>query len=288
MRVAVFNPAFERSIVLPDDLLDRFHALTGWAEALHAHGAGVTVVQAFGSSTRRSRHGVDYVFCRARSQARWLDAAMCDAVIASSPDVVHVNGLDAALQAWALRRAVPEETAIVMQDHATQPGRPGFIRRWLRRRIMAASDGFLFSTRDQAQPWLDAGLIERAEQVHAVLAGSSNVEPLPYDDARRLTGTQGRPAVLWVGRLTANKDPLCVLGGFEQAKAMLPDATLTMVFDTGPLRAAVADRVAASAVLSRCVRLVGPVPHEQIGRWFSAARSLRARKPSRGVRLRGD
>ena len=33
---------------------------------------------------------------------------------------------------------------------------------------------------------------------------------------------QGDPAMLWVGRLDANKDPLTVLAGFEQALAAIP------------------------------------------------------------------
>ena len=38
--------------------------------------------------------------------------------------------------------------------------------------------------------------------------------PLEPDAARRLSGVTGDPAVLWVGRLNANKDPLCAVEGF--------------------------------------------------------------------------
>ena len=42
------------------------------------------------------------------------------------------------------------------------------------------------------------------------------LRPLPRAMARAISGVHGDPALLWVGHLDANKDPLTVLEGFEQ------------------------------------------------------------------------
>lgn len=47
MRVAILNPAFDRHLQNVDELLESYHTLTGWAGAVRAAGAEVTVVQAF-------------------------------------------------------------------------------------------------------------------------------------------------------------------------------------------------------------------------------------------------
>jgi glycosyltransferase involved in cell wall biosynthesis len=89
--------------------------------------------------------------------------------------------------------------------------------------------------------------------------------------AREAVGMRGSPAVLWVGRLNANKDPLTVLDGFERSLARLPDAALTMIFSTDDLLGAVRLRVAGAPALRARVHLVGAVPRERIPLYFSAA-----------------
>ena len=95
--------------------------------------------------------------------------------------------------------------------------------------------------------------------------------PIPRADAEAATGMRGRPAILWVGRLNANKDPLTVLEAFERALATLPEATLTMLYGSSELGDAVSARIARSAALRDRVRLVGAVAHDRIGAYFSAA-----------------
>jgi glycosyltransferase involved in cell wall biosynthesis len=81
----------------------------------------------------------------------------------------------------------------------------------------------------------------------------------------------GAPAVLWVGRLNTNKDPLTLLDAFEHTAQALPSATLTMVFHEDHLLTAAKERIAASTSLHDRVRLVGAVPHERMASFFSAA-----------------
>ena len=100
---------------------------------------------------------------------------------------------------------------------------------------MCAADGYLFTAREQADPWLRSGFISDSGRVHTVLEASTRLAPVDLDSARARTGMSGTPAVLWVGRLDGNKDPLTVLDGFERALDTLPRATLTMLFGDAPL-----------------------------------------------------
>ena len=89
--------------------------------------------------------------------------------------------------------------------------------------------------------------------------------------ARGASGVEGDPAILWVGRLNANKDPLTVLDGLERALRELPGGRLTMVYGEGDLEAAVRERVEQSSVLRSRVRLVGRVPAPCMPAFYSAA-----------------
>jgi glycosyltransferase involved in cell wall biosynthesis len=46
--------------------------------------------------------------------------------------------------------------------------------------------------------------------------------------ARTAIGATGTPLILWVGRLTTNKDPLTVLDALERALPKIPEARAIM------------------------------------------------------------
>jgi glycosyltransferase involved in cell wall biosynthesis len=89
--------------------------------------------------------------------------------------------------------------------------------------------------------------------------------------ARSASGLRGSPAILWVGRLNANKDPLTLLEGFERALGTLQAATLTMIYSEDDLLDVVKERVRRSPSLTDRVRLIGAVPHDQMTAFYSAA-----------------
>jgi glycosyltransferase involved in cell wall biosynthesis len=86
-----------------------------------------------------------------------------------------------------------------------------------------------------------------------------------------VTGLHGDPAVLWVGHLDRNKDPLTVLEGVARAVADLPRLTLWCCFGSAPLRATVEARIARDPALRGRVHLLGRVPHEQVEMLMRAA-----------------
>jgi glycosyltransferase involved in cell wall biosynthesis len=262
LNIIQLNCGYDRTLLDPETLLDRYTTLTGWSEAIAAAGVSVTSVQRFHRPARVVRSGIEYLFCRTRDLQR--------TVAGLQPDIVHVNGLVFPARTWLLRKMLPPTAAIVVQDHGSvapvSQARAALLRPGLR-----AADGFLFVSPEQADSWRRAGLIAADQQVFDVMEASTAIRPIGRDEARRATQLTGDPAVLWVGRLNANKDPLTVLEGFERCAALLPAASLTMVYGTDELLADVRARLQASTKLRERVTLVGRVPHERIASFFSAA-----------------
>ena len=136
---------------------------------------------------------------------------------------------------------------------------------------MRAADGFFFTAAIEAAPWRLDGLIGPQQRVYQVAEASTVMQPIARDRARRDSAVEGDPAVLWVGRLNANKDPLTVLTAFERSLSALPNAVLTMVYSADDLLQGVRDRVASSQALVPRVRLVGRVPRDRMAAFYSAA-----------------
>lgn len=280
MNVVQIGYGFDDDLASPEALLARYATLTGWSDALVGAGARVTVVHRFHRDGRLAQNGVDYIFQQAGRAGRpfWSRSARLRRVLAAlRPDIAHVNGLNFPMQTWLLRRALPAPAALVVQDHATgapaERGSPPIrsLRRFVRRSAMRAPDGFLFAAAEQAEPWRRAGLIAAHQGVYPVMEASTNLRPMPRAEARAKSSVDGTPAVLWVGRLNSNKDPLAVLGGFERALGDLPDAALTMIYGADDLLPAVRDRLRRSAALAQRVRLIGHVPRDRMAAFYSAA-----------------
>jgi glycosyltransferase involved in cell wall biosynthesis len=185
--------------------------------------------------------------------------------------VIHVNSLEFAPEIWLLRRALPPHVALVVQDHANQVPRSFSLKGAVRRRLLGAADAFLFTATEQAIPWRTNGFIADHQRVYSVLESSTTIRPLDRETARTISRTEGHPSILWVGRLNSAKDPMTVLQGFEQALDVLPGAVLTMVYGEDDLLPLIRRRVSDSPALSRSVRLVGRVPHDQMAAFYSAA-----------------
>src|SRR5262249_53759160 len=107
--------------------------------------------------------------------------------------------------------------------------------------------------------------------IYAIPESSCRFTPGEQQEARRLTGVAGAPAVLWVGHLDANKDPMTVLDGVARAARALPQLQLYCCFGTGVLLDAVQQRLAAEPALRSRVTLLGRVPHEQVEQLMRAA-----------------
>lgn len=278
MRVVQVNLAWDARIGSPGELLDRYHTLTGWSEALAAAGALVHVVQRFSHSGTIERAGIAYELV-ADGEAPILPAwKTSDPVVDScqrwAPDVVHVNGLIFPAALRALRRALPR-AVIVVQDHSgALPPRWWWPLETLARRrwqaALACADAATFTSHELAARWHRAGL-PVTMRVLEIPEASTRFRPLDRGEARARSGVRGSPALLWVGRLDANKDPHTVLAALERVLPDVPGARVTMVVPEGSPHGEVSRRIATSAVLGSRVTIAGPVPHRHMPAYYSAA-----------------
>jgi glycosyltransferase involved in cell wall biosynthesis len=254
----------------PEQVLARWPSLVDIAEIALAGGTRVTVVQASTAERRIVRNGIDFRFADVAgagdpdASTRRL-AGLLDELDA---DVLHVQGLAFAANAWALARHMPG-LPILCQDHADRV--PAWWRRGRWKRWFSAVSAVAFTAVAQARPFLDAGIFAADMQLFPIPESSSRFTPGDREAARILTGMHGNPCVLWVGHLDPNKDPLTVLDAVAEASARLPGLQLWCAFASAPLLDAVHARLRGHPGLAARVHLVGRVPHDGIQAMLRAA-----------------
>lgn len=261
MRVVHVNVVRPRGRPAPEDLLAVWPTLADVAGAVRRAGAEVTVVQSFHRAAELNADGVTYRFVaepalsgRATGLA---PGRLAEAARDCAPDVIHVNGLDFDRHTRALTTlGVP----VLAQDHCSTPG----LLVGRRRRALHRVAGVAFTAIGQARPFVDEGSLAAGVPVFSVPESSTRFTPGDQAAARAESGVDGDPAVLWVGRLNAKKDPLTILDAIEQAAADLPGLRLWCCFHEQPLLSQVEARIAASPTLAARVRLLGRRSHAEI------------------------
>ena len=279
LKIVQANAVYDPAVRDPNALLDLYHTLTEWSAAIADAGAQVSVVQRFHTDGRVERDGVTYDFVK-DSHVPWLStkdapAAFVAAVARQAADVVHVNGLIFPQLVAHVRKATGPQTTIVVQHHGGEfPIRAnGFVGMWRRSRWrggLAAADAVSFTAREQAEPWHAAGVLDDQRIVEIIESGTT-LRRVERTRARTAVGVDGDPLILWVGRLTTNKDPLTVLGGLETALVDLPRARVAMLFGDDTLIEAVDNRVRSSPLLRDRVALAGRISREEIPNYYGAA-----------------
>ncbi len=279
LRIVQANAVYDPSAKSANELLDTYHTLTEWSAAMAAAGARVSVVQRFHTQIQVDRDGVTYEFTK-DSQPPWLStkaapAEFVAAIARYSPDVVHVNGLIFPGLVAAIRESLGERSVIVVQHHGGEfPIRgSGLVGMWQRKQWragLAAADAVSFTAREQAEPWKTAEVLGHQRILEIIEAGTT-LRRVERARARTAISVGGSPLILWVGRLTTNKDPLTVLEGLEQALPALPEASVVMVFGDDTLIETVDERVRASTVLRDRVTLAGRISRAELPNYYSAA-----------------
>jgi glycosyltransferase involved in cell wall biosynthesis len=279
VRIVQANAVYDPAARTAEALLDLYRTLTEWSTAVRLAGADVSVVQRFNRDAVIERDGVTYRFV-ADTQPPWLSTkdapkAFIDAVAAQSPDVVHLNGLIFPQLTAGLRAALGHRTAIVAQHHGGEfPIRgSGLVGMWRRQRWrggLAAADALSFTAAEQSEPWRAAGVLGSQRIIEVVESGTT-MRAVARDRARTAIGATGDPVILWVGRLTTNKDPLSVLDGLERVLPQLPGAQVFMAFGDDPLIESVEQRVRGSEILASRVTLTGRVAHDEMPNYYAAA-----------------
>jgi hypothetical protein len=156
----------------------------------------------------------------------WSEAVLSAGAASDPADVVHVNSVLHPRRVRRLRAMLPRRTG------SSSP--PGKIEDW-RRSALVPPPGL---------------------PVFDVMEASTTFSRLFRDEARRRSGVDGAPALLWVGRLNSNKDPIAVLHGVSAFLERYPSARLIMVYGEAELEAEVRETIErAPAQLARRQRL---------------------------------
>jgi glycosyltransferase involved in cell wall biosynthesis len=267
MQISFFVDTQRRS---PENLLADWQSLEDVAISVASTGARVTVVQASRSPGKLARRGVEYFLLAPdppdASLAR--SAAFGSLLEDRRPDVIHVHGLDFPRDVLALHELAPH-IPILLQDHADSPPRLWGRATW--RRAAATAAGISFCARAQAEPFVRAGILHPNKALFEIPESTSNFTPGDAAASRSSTGLHGDPAVLSVGHLDRNKDPLTLLDGVAAAARDLPGLRLWCCFGTAPLLPAVQTRIARDPLLRDRVHLLGRVPHPHIEQLMRAA-----------------
>ncbi len=281
MHVVLLNHWYDARFASADDLLEAYPTLQGWADALQAEGAEVTVLQRFHREIRHRHHNVSFVLVPDRYgpkirawQIPWSFNRAIQKVCRLSSSgtqacAVHFNGLLFPLQLRTLRAALPSQIPIVAQHHGERPWRG--VRSSIQRWGLRAADGFFFAASELSSPWVERGMILRDQRVYQVMEGSTTFGRAGRAAARGQTGMSGNPVLLWVGRLIALKDPLTVLNGFERILLDAPNARLYMVYADEHLLREIRLRIESNALLKKSVILLGSFPHSRLKAVYNSA-----------------
>jgi glycosyltransferase involved in cell wall biosynthesis len=278
-RIALVDCPYERDFQDSHSLLARYHSLAGWAESLAEAGAGrVAVVQRFWKDDFVRRGRVDYHFV-ADGKGPYPPSSFSGERVVRVVDTLGVNivgveGFGFPLVVRRLRWTLGRRASIFIRDHGGFHAESAIFRSWRRRAFyrfgLDVADGFLFTAREQATPWLRSGIITATHAVHELPEASTDLPSklIARDREQRLPG---HPALLWVGRLDSNKDPLTVLEGFELAVATLPEAELTLVYGDDLLLPEVKDRIERSPTLRARVHLRGRLDRSALPAVYAGA-----------------
>lgn len=261
MRVVHVNLVRPRGRPAPEALLEAWPTLGDVAAAVARAGVEVVVVQSFHEAGELTRDGVRYrlapELALPRRPTGLSPGRLARIVRDCEPDVIHVNGLDFA---WHTRVLSALGPPVLVQDHASVAERASALTRWGLERVAGAA----FTDAKQAEPFMARGLLRADLPIFSVPESSTRFSAGDQDAARAACGLQGDPAVLWIGRLQAKKDPMTVLDAVEIAAAELPELRLWCCFHEAPMLAEVQARIVASPTLASRVRLLGRVDHGMI------------------------
>lgn len=254
----------------PEQMLHDWPSLVDVAESASTAGVRVTVIQACSRHQRLTHNGIDYHFV---APDRVVPTIACSQAFSElvrnlGAQVFHVHGLAFSADIQALAKLAPA-TPLMAQDHANRP--PRIWQRPFWRRGLATLSGAAFCASSQAQPFVNARLLQRRTRIYEIPESTTRFMPGDQQEARRATGLHGSPCLLWVGHLNENKDPLTVLDGVSEAVDLLPGLQLWCCFGTAPLLDDVQRRIQSDSRLRGRVHLVGPVPHQKIQQLMQAA-----------------
>jgi glycosyltransferase involved in cell wall biosynthesis len=252
----------------PLEWIGKIQPLAGIMQALSQY-ADTYYAGRIGYTGQYQHEGVNYLFPYSQKDARFFQKRFHAVIAETKPDACIVLGLHFPIQLMELKKRMGRDCIILARHHADRPG--GFLKRIVQRWADGYTDGYLFNSIGNAGEWLQAKIIRSSKKIFELPAGSTSMKRQDVAQSRSVTGMDGAPNFLWVGRLDENKDPFTVLQAFEKLLPEKPAAKLYMIYQQDQLLDRVKQIVANNPLLNKAVTLVGKIEYEQLPYWYSAA-----------------
>ena len=271
MKVTFVNYYYDKDIPI-DKYLNKYPTINGWCRALSDLGLEVRVYHRFNTNHSFKRDGVEYFLVKEdlRNGLKWYQTLsdFHKKIGECKHDIIHVNSFNYTYQACLLKSKCTQ-SKVVIQHHAENPRNP--VKRFLTRYFSSSLDGFIFSSSETYNEWLNEKIIVSSKKFSEIMEGSSNFIYKSRDENRAKTGLAGKPVFLWVGRLNENKDPLTVLSGFLKLLTNFPDAKLYMIYSEDKFKQQVVSFINQNKLLKNNVNLIGYVNHNHISDYYNSA-----------------
>ena len=212
--------------------------------------------------------GIRYAFFKTLNRSWYVPFKTHRFLKKENPDIILVQGFVFPLQVIFLKWKLGKGCKIIAQHHGERPF--SGIKGRLQQRADAFVDGYLFTSLDNAEPWLSKKIISSKEKCFEVLSASTGFVLRDKEACKRKLNISGNDNFLWVARLNNNKDPLSVLIAFEKYLAVNRRAALYMIYQTDELLTMIEHMKNVSPHLNNAVHLIGRIDHEQLPDWYSA------------------
>jgi glycosyltransferase involved in cell wall biosynthesis len=186
-----------------------------------------------------------------------------------NPEAVVVHGLPFPWHVLWLRQRLGKKIKIVVQHHAERPLR--HYKRILQKLIDPFISAYIFTSLEQARPWVEQRQIKSLGKVFEIMEVPSVFGPLDKKEAIKKTDVKGGTIYLWVGRLDANKDPITLVTAFIRFTTVNQDAHLYVVFHGDELIGEVKEVLLGCPGAAGRITLVGKVEHDELLYWFNSA-----------------
>lgn len=273
MHICFIVYSYEDHLKNPEDLLDAYHSLTGWCEALAQNRCKVSALIRFSQTAHIKRGNIDYYFSKDNFGAQisfWkIPFGLHKKAIEINADVYHGHNMDKVLQHAHLKYQLSGGQSLIVQNHAEMP------KKWLRilfqRLLYRKIDAFLFCAKGQEIIWQNYHLIGHRTRLFYTMEASTDFVYKERKLARQSTNMEGQSVFLWVGNLNKNKDPLSVLEAFAIILLNHPFAKLYMIFRFDDLLVEVKRFISENKLLKNAVHLVGEIEHKALEDYYNSA-----------------
>lgn len=228
----------------------------------------VEVIRHMNKETSITKNNVVYRFFKRKNNSWQIPFQTHRYIRKKKSDIILTHGLIFPLQVIFLKMAVGKKTKIIVQHHGERVVHSK--RKLLQRIADKYVDGYLFTSKEIAQPWIESKIIANQNKVFEVLEAGIEMPVLDKPDCKTKLGIQGDHHFLWVGRLNENKDPITIIKSFQQFLLQQPEAKLYLIYQQADLLPEIQTLINNDKRLHAAIKLIGAQTKDQLAEWYHA------------------